>query len=316
MTDPKTSGPGDDGKPVARPGLRDKAQEVLARGSGDGRSADAPTSGERAAEKPAPTAEPTERIPPVPPAPAGGAGQAPKSAAPAASAPKAPAQDAESTRTGLPRQGASSVDEQTVTMSQLKGLRQEQKAATPPPAAPAAPDRPLFADAQRPTVKGSPTSQAPAAAGTKTAVAPATPPAGAATAAKKPQTATKSKAAAPRKARLRLIKVDPWSVMKTAFLLSLAFGVVLFVAVTMIWLVLGAAGVWDSVNEAVKNFDENTTFDITHYLGTSRVLGLTALVAVVDVVLMTALATLTAFLYNMAASLLGGVELTFAEEKH
>ncbi len=119
-----------------------------------------------------------------------------------------------------------------------------------------------------------------------------------------------------RKARLRLVKVDPWSVMKTSFLLAVAFGIVTFVAVTMVWSVLGAAGVWDSVNDAVKSVDDTSTFDITQYLGTSRVLGFTAVLAVVDVVLLTALATLTAFLYNLAAALLGGIELTFADDRH
>jgi len=38
------------------------------------------------------------------------------------------------------------------------------------------------------------------------------------------------------------------------------------------------------------------------------------LIAAVDVVLLTAIATLGAFLYNMAAALLGGVEVTLAED--
>ena len=36
--------------------------------------------------------------------------------------------------------------------------------------------------------------------------------------------------------------------MKTSFLLSIAFGIVTVVAVAMVWSVLGAAGVWDSIN--------------------------------------------------------------------
>ena len=120
-----------------------------------------------------------------------------------------------------------------------------------------------------------------------------------------------------RRARLRLTRVDPWSVMKTAFLLSIAFGVVTVVSVLMVWSVLGAAGVWDSINATVQNVlgeESATQFDVENYLGTSRVLGFTLLVSVIDVVLLTAIATLGAFLYNMAAALLGGVEVTLAEE--
>lgn len=127
-----------------------------------------------------------------------------------------------------------------------------------------------------------------------------------------------ARARAPRRARLRLTRIDPWSVMKTSFLLSIAFGVVTVVAVAMIWQVLGAAGVWDSINDSIRSSiggQETADFDVENYVGTSRVLGFTMLVAAVDVILLTAIATLGAFLYNMAAALLGGIEVTLAEEE-
>jgi Transmembrane domain of unknown function (DUF3566) len=120
-----------------------------------------------------------------------------------------------------------------------------------------------------------------------------------------------------RRARLRLIHLDPWSVMKTSFLLSIAFGIVTVVAVAVVWSVLGAAGVWDSINQTVSDVmggDSAQSFDVQNYVGTSRVLGFTMIISVVDVVLITAIATLGAFLYNLAAALLGGVEVTLAED--
>src|SRR6476660_4587839 len=123
----------------------------------------------------------------------------------------------------------------------------------------------------------------------------------------------------PRRARLRLTRIDPWSVMKTAFLLSIAFGIVTVVSVLMVWTVLGTAGVWDSINSTVQNIlggESASGFDIKDYIGTSRVLGFTMLVAVIDVVLLTAIATLGAFLYNMAAALLGGIDITLVEDEH
>jgi hypothetical protein len=120
-----------------------------------------------------------------------------------------------------------------------------------------------------------------------------------------------------RRARLRLVHLDPWSVMKTAFLLSIAFGIVLVVSVGLVWSVLGAAGVWDSINSTVTDVlgsESSEPFNVEDYVGTSRVLGFTMIVAVVDVILITAIATLGAFLYNLAAALLGGVEVTLAED--
>ncbi len=118
-----------------------------------------------------------------------------------------------------------------------------------------------------------------------------------------------------RKARLRIVRVDPWSVMKMAFALSIALAVVTVVAVVIVWLVLNAAGVWDAINESASTLFEGTSFDVTNYVGLSRVLGATMVLAAVDVVLITALATLGAFLYNLAASLLGGFEVTLAEDR-
>ncbi len=120
-----------------------------------------------------------------------------------------------------------------------------------------------------------------------------------------------------RKARLRVSHLDPWSVMKTSFLLSVALGIVTVVAVAVIWSLLGAAGIWEAINSAVGDVvaeDGQSTFAIEDYLGTSRVLGFTMLVAVVDVVLVTVVATLGAFLYNLAAALLGGIEVTLSED--
>lgn len=120
-----------------------------------------------------------------------------------------------------------------------------------------------------------------------------------------------------RKARLRLVRLDPWSVMKVAFALSIALAIVTVVAVAIVWSVLGAAGVWEAINSSVGTvLDENESgFDVTDYVGMSRVLGLTAIVSAANVVLLTAIATLAAFLYNLTAALLGGLEVTLAEDR-
>ena len=104
--------------------------------------------------------------------------------------------------------------------------------------------------------------------------------------------------------------------MKTSFLLSIALGIVLVVAVAIIWSVLGAAGVWESINSIVQQAvgGQGDPFDIREYLATSRILGFTMIVAVLDVILITAISTLGAFLYNLSAALLGGIEVTLAED--
>ncbi|MFJ6211969.1 DUF3566 domain-containing protein [Streptomyces sp. NPDC092296] len=122
-----------------------------------------------------------------------------------------------------------------------------------------------------------------------------------------------------RKARLRVTKVDPWSVMKVSFLLSIALGVVTIVAACVLWMVLDGMGVFESVGKTLKEVTGSDSdpqgFDLQAFLGFGKVFMVTTIIAVVDVVLMTALATLGAFIYNTAAGFSGGVEVTLAEEE-
>jgi hypothetical protein len=122
----------------------------------------------------------------------------------------------------------------------------------------------------------------------------------------------------PRRARLVLARVDPWSVMKLSFLLSIALAIVAVVAVFVLWTVLDTMGVFASVAESVESVtranDDAQGVDVYDYVGLNRVLTVTIVLAAVNAVLMTALATLGAFLYNMAAGLVGGLHVTFTED--
>ncbi|MBU7597812.1 DUF3566 domain-containing protein [Streptomyces sp. P38-E01] len=121
-----------------------------------------------------------------------------------------------------------------------------------------------------------------------------------------------------RKARLRVAKIDPWSVMKVSFLLSIALGICTIVAVSVLWMVLDAMGVFSSIGATLGEATESADgggFDLESFLSLPRVLLFTSVIAAIDVVLATALATLAAFVYNLSAGFVGGVELTLAEDE-
>ncbi|MCL3838130.1 DUF3566 domain-containing protein [Aeromicrobium duanguangcaii] len=120
-----------------------------------------------------------------------------------------------------------------------------------------------------------------------------------------------------RSAQLKVKHIDPWSVTKMAFVVSVALMVVSVVAVTVFWLVMQITGVWGSLNDSVSNVlaDDASGFDVTDYLGFGRVVGLTLLVSSLNVIFMSALATIAAHLYNLAAGILGGIEVTFGERR-
>ncbi|MFB7515622.1 DUF3566 domain-containing protein [Streptomyces sp. NPDC056144] len=121
-----------------------------------------------------------------------------------------------------------------------------------------------------------------------------------------------------RKARLRVAKADPWSVMKVSFLLSIALGICTVVAAAVLWMVMDSMGVFSTVGGTISEAtgsNESNGFDLQSFLSLPRVLTFTSVIAVIDVVLMTALATLGAFIYNLSAGFVGGVELTLAEDE-
>ncbi|TLS40759.1 DUF3566 domain-containing protein [Streptomyces montanus] len=121
-----------------------------------------------------------------------------------------------------------------------------------------------------------------------------------------------------RKARLRVAKADPWSVMKVSFLLSIALGICTIVAAAVLWMVMDAMGVFSTVGGTISEAtgsNESNGFDLQSFLSLPRVLIFTSVIAVIDVVLATALATLGAFIYNLSAGFVGGVELTLAEDE-
>jgi hypothetical protein len=120
---------------------------------------------------------------------------------------------------------------------------------------------------------------------------------------------------APRRVRLAISRVDPWSVMKLSFLLSVAIGVMIVVAVSVVWFTLNGLHVFTKADNLVTQITGTEGGpDILQYVEFSRVVSGATLIAVIDVFLLTALSTIGAFLYNIVAALVGGVHVTMTDE--
>lgn len=120
---------------------------------------------------------------------------------------------------------------------------------------------------------------------------------------------------APRRVRLALSRVDPWSVMKLAFLLSVAIGIMIVVAAAVVWLTLDGMQVFAKADSLVREvLGAESPVNILEYVEFQRIVSAATLVAVIDVFLITALSTIGAFLYNLTAALVGGVHLTLTDE--
>ena len=119
----------------------------------------------------------------------------------------------------------------------------------------------------------------------------------------------------PRRVRLAISRVDPWSVMKLSLLLSVAIGIMLVVAVVVVWLTLDRMHVFAQIDDLVTQITgQESTINVKEYVEFRRVVSGSMLVGVVDVFILTALATIGAFLYNIVAALVGGVHVTMTDD--
>ena len=118
----------------------------------------------------------------------------------------------------------------------------------------------------------------------------------------------------PRAARVYLTHVDPWSVMKQAFLLSLALAVIILAASAALWFALDSAGIIDAITRTATDVGGESGASVTGFLDFSKIMGAALVVAGIETVLVTALCTLLAFMYNLSVGIGGGLEVTLSEE--
>jgi hypothetical protein len=119
-----------------------------------------------------------------------------------------------------------------------------------------------------------------------------------------------------RRARLLVSKVEPWSVLKMAFLLSVALGIVTVVAAIVLWTVLDLTGIFDQVDSLLGTLagSEGAGFELKKIASLGQVASFATIIAVINVVLLTALSMLSAVLYNIAATLVGGIGVTLTDD--
>ena len=118
----------------------------------------------------------------------------------------------------------------------------------------------------------------------------------------------------PVRASMQIRRVDPWSTLKVSLLLSVVLFFVWMIAVAFLYLVLGGMGVWSKLNSNVGDLLTSAGGSTGGELVSSgTIFGGAALIGLVNIVLLTAMATCAAFIYNLTTDLVGGVEVTLAD---
>lgn len=141
---------------------------------------------------------------------------------------------------------------------------------------------------------------------TATAAAPRTSPQG------RVQVAGRAKGG-PVRASMQIRRIDPWSTLKVSLLLSVALFFVWMIAVAFLYLVLGGMGVWSKLNSNVGDLLTSTGGSGGELVSSGTIFGGALLIGLVNIVLLTAMATIGAFIYNLTTDIVGGIEVTLAD---
>jgi len=123
-------------------------------------------------------------------------------------------------------------------------------------------------------------------------------------------------AAEVRDAQLVLTRIEPWSVCKFSFIVSLVGWVVLTVAVAGLYYTFSSLGVFHAIEHTVHlvtSTKGNSGTNAGSWFSAGTVLGYTMLAGGIDVALITALSTVGAVVYNAVSHLSGGIEVTMQE---
>ncbi|MFT4042438.1 MAG: DUF3566 domain-containing protein [Gordonia sp. (in: high G+C Gram-positive bacteria)] len=137
--------------------------------------------------------------------------------------------------------------------------------------------------------------------------------------------ATEERPAAPRstptqvgstalRASVQIRRIDPWATFKISAVLSVVGFVIWMISVAVLYLILDGMGVWDQVNSSFGTLitadGASSSGDI---IGAGTVFGYALVLGAINAVLLTALATIGAYVYNLCADVVGGAEVTLAD---
>ncbi|MDD7385158.1 MAG: DUF3566 domain-containing protein [Actinomycetaceae bacterium] len=116
-----------------------------------------------------------------------------------------------------------------------------------------------------------------------------------------------------RHVKMTISRVDPLSALKLGFLLSVALGIMIVVATVIVWFVLDSMGVFAQLNQLLTTLSSPELLKMAQYLEFGRWISFGVIIAVLNVVILTALSAIGALVYNLVSTLVGGLHITVTD---
>ena len=113
-----------------------------------------------------------------------------------------------------------------------------------------------------------------------------------------------------KQVRLRLVYIDFWSAVKLSFLAAVALAVVKVVSFFLIYLVVSTTGLIAKADEFFQSFSDGS-LSLSQFVGLPQVMAFAAVIAILNLVVVTVLGAVVAGIYNLAVKVTGGLLVGF-----
>jgi len=112
-----------------------------------------------------------------------------------------------------------------------------------------------------------------------------------------------------KQVRLRLVYIDFWSAVKLSFLAAIAIAIVTIVTFLLVYTVVNSTGLIDTVDEFFMSITDGSS--IQAFVGLPQVMAFAAVVAILNLIVVTVMGAVIAGIYNLAVKVTGGLLVGF-----
>jgi len=114
-----------------------------------------------------------------------------------------------------------------------------------------------------------------------------------------------------KQVRLKLVYVDFWSAVKLSFLVTVSLGIVFVVATVLVWIVLNSTQVFARLDGIFQDILGEPDFSVAASFSLPQVALFAVIIALLNIVVGTALGAIASMLYNFSVRITGGLLVGF-----